>query len=286
MTTFSNAVRKYKKLCRSRDIPEETVMAFLVELSQKERYALYASYNENMPPELEKAFDEGMARILNYEPLEHVIGYSWFYGHRFIVNEDVLIPRVETEELCANILARIDQYFADQDKVTAADVGTGSGAIAITLCKEEPKIVMTATDISEEALATARRNAALNEADVTFTAGDMLAPLIESGARLDVLISNPPYIPAEEKMEKSVVDYEPHVALFGGSDGLFFYRRIFADCEKVLKDRAFMAFEMGWDQRERMSQLVETMLPGYRYEILKDMNGKDRMLFVYRNLED
>ena len=86
-------------------------------------------------------------------------------------------------------------------------------------------------------------------------------------------------------MEVSVVDYEPHVALFGGSDGLFFYRKIFADCRKVLKDRAFMAFEMGWDQRERMSRLVEEMIPGAKYEIVRDMNGKDRMLFVYFNLD-
>ena len=82
-------------------------------------------------------------------------------------------------------------------------------------------------------------------------------------------------------MEKSVVDFEPHVALFGGEDGLKFYREIFKNCKKVLKEKAFMAFEMGWDQRERMSKLVEEMLPGCEYEILKDMNGKDRMLFVY-----
>ena len=84
-------------------------------------------------------------------------------------------------------------------------------------------------------------------------------------------------------METSVVDFEPHVALFGGEDGLKFYCMIFQDCKKVLNEKAFMAFEMGWDQRERMSKLVEEMLPEARYEILKDMNGKDRMLFVYFN---
>ena len=113
----------------------------------------------------------------------------------------------------------------------------------------------------------------------------MLEPLISQGRKLDVLISNPPYIPADEQMEKSVVDFEPHVALFGGSDGLYFYRRIFERCREVLKDKAFMAFEMGWDQRARMSALVEEMLPGMEYEIIRDMSGKDRMLFVYHNLE-
>lgn len=282
MTTFANAVRKYEQACESRDIPGETVMAYLVELSQKERYDLYLHYEEEIPKSLEVEFAKGMNRILNYEPMEHVLGYSWFYGYKFIVNEDVLIPRPETEELCANVLSRIDEHFKGQN-IEVCDVGTGSGAIAVVLAKEEPHVHMSATDISEEALVTARKNAENNEADITFTAGDMLKPLIEQGVKLDVLVSNPPYIPQEEVMEKSVVDFEPHVALFGGSDGLKFYKEIFNDCKKVLKDKAFMAFEMGWDQRERMSALVEETLPGCRYEILKDMNGKDRMLFVYFN---
>ena len=282
--TFEQEVRKYEKLCDQNDVPRETVMAYLVELSQQERYNLYANFREEMPEDLRNSFETGMARILKQEPMAHVLGYSWFYGYKFIVNEDVLIPRPETEELCANILARMDQYFSKNETIHCVDVGTGSGAIAITLCKEEPHVHMMATDISQEALVTARKNAQMNEADVQFMAGDMLQPLIEKNIRVDVLVCNPPYIPQEEKMEKSVVDFEPHVALFGGEDGLKFYREIFADCQKVLKDKAFMAFEMGWDQRERMSQLVEKALPGWKHEILKDMNGKDRMLFVYRNL--
>ncbi len=281
MTTFSKIVRDYEKQCDSKDIPMETVMAYLTELSQRERYDLYLHYEDEMPEELEKEFIAGMKRILNYEPMEHVLGYSWFYGYKMIVNEDVLIPRPETEELCANILARMDERFPDKDKITCADVGTGSGAIAIVLAKEEPKVTMMATDISEEAVQTAKKNALNNEADITFVTGDMLQPLIDSNIKLDVLVSNPPYIPQEEVMEKSVIDYEPHVALFGGEDGLKFYKEIFKNCRKVLNEKAFMAFEMGWDQRERMSNLVEEMLPECKYEIIKDMNDKDRMLFVY-----
>ncbi len=281
MTTFSKIVRDYEKQCDSKDIPMETVMAYLTELSQRERYDLYLHYEDEMPEELEKEFIAGMQRILNYEPMEHVLGYSWFYGYKMIVNEDVLIPRPETEELCANILARMDERFPNKEQITCADVGTGSGAIAIVLAKEEPKVTMMATDISEEAVQTAKKNALNNEADITFVTGDMLQPLIDSNIKLDVLVSNPPYIPQEEVMEKSVIDYEPHVALFGGEDGLKFYKEIFKNCRKVLNEKAFMAFEMGWDQRERMSNLVEEMLPECKYEIIKDMNDKDRMLFVY-----
>ncbi len=284
MSTFAQEVRKYENLAEENDVPAETVMAYLVELSQKERYDLYMHYDDEMPEDLLEEFRNGMKRILNQEPMAHVLGYSWFYGYKMIVNGDVLIPRVETEELCANILANIDEHFPGHDVLECADIGTGSGAIAVTLMKEEPGLHMTATDISEEALETAKKNAEINEAQIDFIAGDMLKPLIERGIRLDILISNPPYIPAEEHMEKSVVDYEPHVALFGGNDGLKFYREIFEDCRKVLKDRSFMAFEMGWDQREHMSRLVEELLPDCRYEILKDMSGKDRMLFVYFNM--
>ena len=286
MTTFAKAVRKYEELCEKADVPAETVMAYLVEISQRERYDLYANYDTEMPRDLQEEFDAGMARILKQEPMAHVLGYSWFYGYKMIVNEDVLIPRPETEELCVEILKRMDRWFAGQETIETVDVGTGSGAIAITIAKEEPRVHMLATDISTDALKTAKRNAEVNDADITFYAGDMLEPLIEEGVKLDVLICNPPYIPEDEVMEKSVVDFEPHVALFGGSDGLYFYRRIFADCRKVLKEKAFMAFEMGWNQREAMSRLVEETLPEAQYEILKDINGKDRMLFVYFGLED
>lgn len=284
MTTFAKAVREYEKQCVKHDVPEETVMAYLVELSQLERYNLYMHYDDEMPLDLKEKFDAGMKRILNQEPMGHVLGYSWFYGYKMIVNEDVLIPRVETEELCAHILSRMDQYLPDLDRIDCVDVGTGSGAIAITIAKEEPKVSMSATDISVEALQTAKENAALNDADITFYAGDMLQPLIDANVKLDVLISNPPYIPQEEQMEKSVVDYEPHVALFGGSDGLQFYRSIFENCHKVLKEKSFMAFEMGWNQRENMMALKEEYLPEARIEFLKDMNGKDRMFFLYFNL--
>lgn len=283
MTTFARAVREYERKCIRNEVPPETVMAYLVEISQKERFDLYMHYEEEMPADLAEVFTAGMERILNQEPMAHVLGYSWFYGYKMSVGPDVLIPRSETEELCARILARIDGIFPGEGELVCADIGTGSGAIAVTLVKEEGRLRMYGTDISEEALEVAKKNAAANEAEVTFLAGDMLRPLIERDIRLDVLVCNPPYIPAEEKMERSVVDFEPHVALFGGSDGLKFYREVFRDCRQVLKEKSFMAFEMGWDQRERMSALVEEVLPGTPYEIVQDMNGKDRMLFVYFN---
>lgn len=113
----------------------------------------------------------------------------------------------------------------------------------------------------------------------------MLKPLIKRNIKVDIFVSNPPYIPNEQEIENVVKDNEPHVALFGGNDGLYFYRKIFSQVHEVIKERALLAFEMGFDQRELMSEAVEHYFPNVPYEIIKDINGKDRMLFIYYNLK-
>lgn len=284
MITYKEAFKNAQNRMVEADFGDQAAQVYLLELMNAEAQNLYMQYEEEMPEELLHTYEAGIARMLQGEPLGHVIGFEWFYGYRFIVNEDVLIPRPETEELVANILAGYDEFFADSENVTAVDIGTGSGAIAISIKKEEPAISIMGSDISEKAIHMANKNARENNALVPFMVGDMLQPLIDRDLKVDILISNPPYIPQAEKMEASVVDYEPHVALFGGEDGLKFYRIIFENAKKVLKNRAMMAFEMGWDQKDTMSALVEAYFPEARYEIIKDMSGKDRMLFVYFNL--
>lgn len=121
-------------------------------------------------------------------------------------------------------------------------------------------------------------------ANIEFYQGDMLEPLIDREMKVDIFVSNPPYIPVEQDIESVVKDNEPHVALFGGNDGLYFYRKIFSKVQSVIKDRALLAFEMGFDQRELMCQAVEHYFPNIPYEIIKDINGKDRMLFIYYHL--
>ena len=121
-------------------------------------------------------------------------------------------------------------------------------------------------------------------ANVEFYQGDMLEPLIDRNIKVDIFVSNPPYIPVNQEIESVVKDNEPHVALFGGNDGLYFYRKIFERVKMVIKDRALLAFEMGFDQRELMEEALEYYFPECPYEIIKDMNGKDRMLFIYYNI--
>lgn len=284
MATYKEVLRYAQKRMVEQNLGEQAAQLYLLELANLEAHDLYMEMDQEMDSDLMKRYEEGIKRMLSGEPLGHVLGFEWFYGYRFKVNEHVLIPRPETEELVANILAGYDEFFADSEDVTAVDIGTGSGAIAIAVKKEEPSISMLATDISKEAIQVANQNALANDAAVPFLVGDMLEPLIERDLKVDILISNPPYIPKDEEMEATVVDHEPHVALFGGEDGLKFYRIIFEQCRKVLKNRAMMAFEMGWNQRDAMECLMEIYFPNDRYEIIKDMSGKDRMLFVYINL--
>lgn len=284
MATYREVLKDAQKQLREKGLSEQEAQLYMVELCTLKVHDLYLEIDQEMDAEMQGLYEKGIKRLLENEPLAHILGYEWFYGYRFIVNEDVLIPRPETEELAANILAEYDQYFADQEDVTLADIGTGSGALAVTLKKEAEALNVIGTDISEKAIEVACENARNNEAAVPFMVGDMLEPLIDRNLKVDILVSNPPYIPIHEEMESSVVDYEPHVALFGGEDGLKFYRIIFENCRKVLKEKAMLAFEMGWNQKDAMEKLVKAYFPNDRFEIIKDMSGKDRMLFIYINL--
>ena len=130
-----------------------------------------------------------------------MLGYECFYGYDFIVNEDVLIPRPETEELVGLVLSKFDDYFSDREHVNVFDVATGSGAIGITLNLEEPRMDVIASDISKEALVVAQKNNEKLGANVNFICGSMLDPFIDRDLHCDILVCNPPYIPSEEKME-------------------------------------------------------------------------------------
>ena len=254
-------------------------------LANKQPHELYLMYDEEVDETLEKDFLMGMEEYYNGKPIQYIKGVETFFGRDFKVNENVLIPRYETEELVENILYRIDDYFADYQNITLCDVGTGSGAIATSLALEENRLKVYATDISSLAIDVAKENARNLKADVTFLVGDMLEPLLNKNIKVDIFVSNPPYIPQNQEIEAVVKDNEPHVALFGGDDRLYFYRKIFSGVNELLNDRALLAFEMGFDQRELMEEALAEYFPNDPYEIIKDINGKDRMLFIYRNLK-
>ena len=285
MTTVKELIKQAESRLDDSNKDVNAAKVLFYHLANKEPHELYLMYDEEVDKELEKQFLMGMEEYYNGRPIQYIKGVETFFGHDFKVNENVLIPRYETEELVENILYRIDDYFSGNKNITLCDVGTGSGAIAISLALEEPKLKVYATDISDLALTVAKENANNLKADVEFLVGDMLQPLIEKNLKVDIFVSNPPYIPQEQEIEAVVKDNEPHVALFGGNDGLYFYRKIFERVNELLNERALLAFEMGFDQRELMEEALQKYFPNDPYEIIKDINGKDRMLFIYRNLK-
>lgn len=286
MVTVRKLIKDAEKLLDEKQKDCNVPKVLFYHLANKEPHQLYLMMDEEVDQELYDAFQIGMKRYIDGEPIQYIKGKESFFSRDFIVNENVLIPRYETEELVENILYHIDDYFEDYSSIDLCDVGTGSGAIAISLALEEPKLKVVATDISEDALEVARLNAKELGAHVEFYQGDMLEPLIERNVKVDIFVSNPPYIPVKQEIEDVVKDNEPHVALFGGEDGLYFYRKIFERVRLLLKDRALLAFEMGFDQREIMVEALNHYFTDCPYEILKDINGKDRMLFIYYHLKE
>ncbi|WP_215113298.1 peptide chain release factor N(5)-glutamine methyltransferase [Exiguobacterium sp. s63] len=249
---------------------------WLMHVLQVDRTGLLVRLSDELSGDEATRFEAGIDRLLVGEPVQHVIGHAPFYGRSFEVNRDVLIPRPETEELIDWVLGQV-RHVEDDEIV---DIGTGSGAIAITLSLELGVRVQT-VDISPEAITVAKRNAAALGANVRFYEGDGLAPLADRSIR--VLVSNPPYIEADELLDETVVGYEPHLALFGGTDGLDMYRQLIAESVRVLRaDWHLIAFEIGYNQGQDVKSFLSERYPEAETGILKDINGKDRIVYAVR----
>ena len=246
------------------------------------RASFLANLREDLNPEVLDEFQKAVQAHAAGQPVQYIIGSEEFYGRAFQVNEDVLIPRPETEELVYNALQKINKLFGSVNGLEMADIGTGSGAIAVTMKLEKPELNVTATDIYGPTLELAEKNAEQNGAEIDFYQGDLLQPLISKGKKFDIILSNPPYIPERdiEWMSDIVTEHEPHRALFAGEDGLDLYRRFMEELPSVIKDRAIIGFEVGAGQSEAVSLLLKQAFPQANVETVYDINGKDRMVFA------
>ena len=277
--TYKQFIKINKEKALENNKEDAAVFLVLEKILDVNSSKLFMMQEDEINDDIQTKFNEIFDKYL-YEnkPIQYLVGTSNFYGYDFIVNENVLIPRFETEELVDNILYRYDKYFKNQ-KVDVCDLATGSGCIAITLAKEEKNMNVVATDISFEALEVAKKNNEKLGTSVKFMQGDMLEPL--KGKKFDIFVSNPPYIPEAEEVMDLVKDNEPNIALFGGSDGMKFYRIILSGVKPLLKDKAIIAFEHGYDKKEEMIKLANTYFPNSKVEVLKDLENKDRMTFIY-----
>ncbi|RYG71709.1 peptide chain release factor N(5)-glutamine methyltransferase [Lentibacillus lipolyticus] len=247
----------------------------MMDCLQVTRTHLLTMMRESVPGDVRKQFWQGIqAHADTGVPLEHLTGKASFYGREFRVNGHTLIPRPETEELVEKVV-----QTASGGPLTIVDIGTGSGVIAITLALELPQATVYATDISREAILTARENAEMLGAGVTFLHGDGIAPLLDEGIRPDILVSNPPYIAetARPMLADTVKDFDPEVALFAGNDGLDAYRKMIADLPHVMNRPGHVFFEIGDEQGPAVASLLQQAIPDSNSTIHQDINKKNRI---------
>ena len=221
-----------------------------------------------------KNIEEDYKKLLEGYPIQYLIGYVDFYGYKIYVNENVLIPRYETEYLVQKTINYSKKLF--NDKLDILDLGTGSGAISIVLGRELDSNV-TGVDISESALNVAKKNAIENKVSINFIKSNMLDSV---EGKYDIVVSNPPYIDIDEKIMDSVKKYEPHLSLYAKDNGLYFYKNILSNIKPYLKERFIIAFEIGWWQGALIEKIAQEYFEDSNVLIEKDLTNRDRYIFI------
>ena len=208
-----------------------------------------------------------------------MLNRSYFYNYIFYVDENTLVPRVETEELVFRTINYIKEFFKDKKEIKVLDLATGSGAIGMTLKLELPNLDVTLSDISSKALKVAEINKKNLDANVKLVESNWFSNINE---KFDVIISNPPYIPEQQAVISKTLS-EPNLALFSGKDGLDSYREILKDVKKHLNNKALIAFENGYDQKSGLNALIKENLNNVKIVQEKDLANLDRYTFVFVN---
>ncbi len=237
--------------------------------------------DQQVDPKTVDLYQKALISLQNNKPLQYVIGNVNFYGINYTINENVLIPRFETEELVENIKNYIIKNNLTTPKIL--DLGTGSGVIGLTLKKFFPTADVTLTDISPKALEVAKTNAKNLNLNVTFIQSNWLDNVNKEP--YDIIVSNPPYIKEDEEIEEIVKSNEPHLALYGGKSGLDCYQNIINDIKPYLKEKYLIAFEIGYQQGKSLETLIKNTLDNVKITIKQDLSSKDRMLFVEKNID-
>lgn len=272
--SYSNALKRAFLLLKEQDKFPEDAQYLMEELSGFNYTQLQLHRNEVVPNDIMRKFRDGIVKLGMDVPVQYILGYAYFLNRNFTVNENVLIPRQDTEEMVQKI---IDDHSAKNESI--CDIGTGSGIIAISLGIAFPDDDILATDISAEALKVAKLNADNYQANnVYFQQSDLFKTI--KPQQFDVIVSNPPYIAEDEKkdMDPSVIKYEPDLALYGRDNGLEFYENIVKVVDNYLSDDGTLYMEFGFKQKNAINQIFCDNLPNYVVEFHKDMSGNYRYL--------
>jgi len=264
------------------DSPRLTMELLACDVLGIERIGLYLNFDKPLHANELSRLRSHTARRAKNEPLQYIVGSTEFYKYKFSVNESVLIPRPETEQLVEKAIATIKTF--QKGTVSVCDIGTGSGCIAISIAKEFPTIKVVATDISTQALQTAKENAQqLEVSNIQFLESSIL---IENpqGAPFDIVVSNPPYIEKEEisSLQEEVKSYEPMVALTDNDDGLSFYRTLSNRFDTLVATGGTMFIEIGSNQAEQVSELFSKKQLSLK--VFKDYSGHERLIEIKKML--
>lgn len=256
----------------------------LAHVLKKDRVYLYANYEAPVNAEERAVYKKYIKRRVQREPIAYITGHKEFMSLDFEVGPEVLIPRPETELLVETVL----QTVKDLDCPRIVDVGTGSGAIAVSLARYLDRAEIWAADVSGPALTIARRNASRHNAVIDFRESDLLEVFLENRAecqpeRFDVIVANLPYVAETERMnlDPQVLDFEPHLALFAGEDGLDLYRRLIPQARLLLGESSTLLFEID----PRQAPLIPALLSGFSdIKVLKDAAGHERIVQARRSI--
>ena len=251
----------------------------LAEILEKNPLELLNYLELEVAEEQAEKYKRAVTAMEEGKPLQYVLGKVNFYGNTFYIDERVLIPRFETEELVENTIQYINQFFTDP--VDIIDLGCGSGVIGLTLEKKVSTNSVDLIDISKDALEVTHKNCGNLNSKANLIQNDMLENITK---KYDVIISNPPYIKTTEEIEEIVKENEPHLALYAGEDGLDCYRKIIHHLKDNMKERCLVAFEIGAEQAEDIKEIINNTLENVKVEVKKDLSQRDRMLFIFKNL--
>ena len=265
-----------KKKIESPRLSVELIMAHFLKMN---RVQLYTSFDKPMNEEELAQIRSAIKRASNQEPIQYIIGKTQFFDFEIEVNQNVLIPRPETEHLCDMII----DIHKDNQNLKILDIGTGSGCIAISLAKKINNCKVYAIDISQSALDLASKNAELNDCNIIFGKIDILKQIPKE--KFDIIVSNPPYISVEEYklLPKNVLEYEPEIALNDKNDGLQFYKRFANIFYNMLNEDGNFYLEFAYNQSEVIKKIFSEK---YDFEIKKDLSKIDRFCFGRKKLKN
>ena len=253
----------------------------LAELLNKNALELLNYLDEQVDETIVDIYKKEVLALEEGRPLQYVIGSVNFFGNRYFIDERVLIPRFETEELVENTIKYVKEYF--NDPIDIVDLGCGSGAIGLTLEKKLSPKSVDLIDISKEALEVTKINCEKLESKANLIENDFLEGIDK---KYDLIISNPPYIKTNEEIEEIVKNNEPEIALYAGEDGLDCYRKILSQIKNNMKDKCLVAFEIGSTQAEDIIKIANEYLDDINIVVKKDLSERDRMVFILKNIRE